>query len=93
MTTSPILVRQMQEMASDALPEKWQNSERAMGGKTTTKIPNLALQEWLEELYFESKRHADLTKKDIVKLGKLVGKLLQFAPGNRAPARAILEDP
>lgn len=93
MITPPILVRQMQEMASDALPERWQYLGSTVGRKTTTEIPSPALQKWLGELYFDSERSADLTKEDIVMLGKLVGKLLQFEPGNRAPVRAILEDP
>lgn len=90
MITPPILIRQMQKMASDTLPERWQDS---IDGKTTTEVPSPALQNWLEELYFDSERSTDLTKEDIVKLGQLLGKLLQFEPAKRVSVREILDDP
>lgn len=40
-----------------------------MDDRITTEIPSFALQKWLEELYFDGERNADLTKEDIVKLG------------------------
>ncbi|KAK9369431.1 kinase-like domain-containing protein, partial [Lipomyces kononenkoae] len=91
--TPTTLVGQMREMASDALPERWQDSYKKMGDRITGEIPGPALQEWLEEMYFDCERNEDLTKEDIVKLGQIIGKLLRFEPSTRASAREILNDP
>jgi hypothetical protein len=53
--------------------------------------PNL--QEWLDEVYFDSALSPDLTREDIVRLGQIVGRLLHFEPSARASARQILNDP
>jgi serine/threonine-protein kinase SRPK3 len=93
MATPVSVVRQMLETASDELPERWQQEWRAMdstwtGGKTVN-----TLQEWLEETYFDGVRKEDLTRDDIVKVGKLVAKLLRFEPERRTSAQEILQDP
>ena len=53
--------------------------------------PNL--QEWLEELYFDSPHSPDLTKEDIARLGQIIRSLLLFEPSARASAKQVLEDP
>ncbi len=50
------------------------------------------LHEWLEEVYFDGDMEVSLTREDIVKVGKLVGKLLQFEPLERASASDLLQD-
>lgn len=50
------------------------------------------LQGWLEELYFDPSKSADMTRKDIVKLGALLRRLLSFAPQRRVSTGEILED-
>ncbi|KKA16432.1 Uncharacterized protein T310_9975, partial [Rasamsonia emersonii CBS 393.64] len=91
--TPTILVGQMREMATDALPERWQDLWKTMDDKAAAEISGPALQEWLEDMYFDGERNEDLTKGDIAKLGQIIGKLLRFEPSTRASAREILNDP
>ncbi|KAJ5547573.1 hypothetical protein N7513_004807 [Penicillium frequentans] len=93
--TPPILISQMHEMASDDLPERWQKIWDKMdkGDGVTAESPGTNLQEWLEELYFDGRHLPDLTREDIVRLGKIIGSLLCFEPSARASARQILDDP
>ncbi|OJD24178.1 CMGC/SRPK protein kinase [Blastomyces percursus] len=92
--TPTILVGQMREVASDDLPERWQGLWHTMnaGDGITTGNTGLNLQEWLEEVYFEGQENPDLTREDIVRLGQIIGKLLQFEPSARASARQVLDD-
>jgi hypothetical protein len=94
MITPAILVGQMRERATDDLPERWQEKWNTMkaedSGATETSGHNL--QEWLEEIYFDSPR-PDLSRQDIVRLGQIVGKLLHFEPSARASAKQVLDDP
>ena len=64
-----------------------------MGGGIVAESSGPGLQEWLEEMYFDGDRKEDLTKKDIVKLGQIIQKLLHFEPSDRASVREILNDP
>lgn len=87
-----ILVRQMLEMASDGLPERWQQRWRAMDSASPGEEASYSLQEWLEEMYFDGERKEDLTRKDIHKVGELVRRMLRFEPSMRASAKEILQD-
>jgi serine/threonine-protein kinase SRPK3 len=49
--------------------------------------------EWLEEICFDGERNEDLTRKAILKVGKLVRSMLLFKPSKRALAKEILQDP
>ena len=80
-------------MASDALPERWQDQWETMNDTTTAEDPGPPLQKWLEETYFDGERKEDLTREDIVQLGQIIGRLLCFEPSARASAREILNDP
>ncbi|KAJ5195449.1 uncharacterized protein N7498_008887 [Penicillium cinerascens] len=93
--TPPILVGQMQEMATDDLPRRWQKIWDTMnkGNDVTAESPGPNLQEWLEEVYFDGRQITDLTRKDIARLGKIIGRLFYFEPSARASARQILDDP
>ncbi|KAJ6114186.1 protein kinase [Penicillium capsulatum] len=93
--TPKILVGQMQEMASDDLPERWQEAWDTMnaGDGIATESTGHNLQEWLEEVYFDGPQSPDLTREDIVRLGQIIGRLLQFEPWTRASARQVLDDP
>ncbi|KAK9237325.1 kinase-like domain-containing protein [Lipomyces kononenkoae] len=91
--TPTILFGQMREMASDAVPERWQDSYKTTDDRITGETSGPALQEWLEEIYFDGERGEDLTKQDIVKPGQIIGRLLRFEPSSRASAREILNDP
>ncbi|KAA8641520.1 uncharacterized protein ATNIH1004_011656 [Aspergillus tanneri] len=90
--TPPILVSQMREMASDALPKRWEVLWKSMDDRATAESPGPALQEWLEEMYFDGERNKDLTKEDILKLGQIIGRLLRFDPSTRLSAWEILDD-
>ncbi|KAL4907061.1 hypothetical protein BDW74DRAFT_190048 [Aspergillus multicolor] len=83
--TPRILVHQRQDLASDALPERWRNAWRTMelDGKS----------EWLGEMYFDGERNEDMTRENMVQLGRIIAKLLRFEPAARASARDILDDP
>ncbi|CAI7610790.1 unnamed protein product [Penicillium palitans] len=93
--TPTILVGQMQEMASDDLPERWHAIWEMMKGDNDeppdTTAPNL--QQWLEELYFDAPQSPDLTREDVARLGQIIGSLLLFEPSARASAKQVLEDP
>ncbi|QQK43759.1 Protein kinase [Penicillium digitatum] len=67
MITPTLLVGQMQEMASDDLPNRWHEIWDKMNGDNDelTDNPAPTLQEWLEELYFGSPQSLDLTREDI----------------------------
>ncbi|PYI06038.1 serine protein kinase [Aspergillus sclerotiicarbonarius CBS 121057] len=93
MVTPAILVGQMQEMASDTLPTRWHGKWKKMDNGRTAETPGPALQEWLEEMYFDGERKEDLTREDVSKLGRILGRLLRFEPYSRASAREILDDP
>lgn len=84
----------MHEMASDDLPKRWQKIWDTMneGDGVTAESPGPNLQEWLEELYFDERQIPDLTREDIVRLGKIIGSLLCFEPSARASARQVLDD-
>ena len=92
MVTPPILVRQMLEMASDGLPERWQPIWCAMDGASPGESSGDTLQGWLEETYFDGERKEDLTREDIVKVGELVSRMLRFEPSSRASAAEIVRD-
>ncbi|KAF7715949.1 Uncharacterized protein PECH_004628 [Penicillium ucsense] len=93
--TTPILISQMQEMASDDLPKRWQKIWDTMdkGDDVTAESSGPNLHEWLEEVYFDGRRTPDLTREDITRLGEIIGRLLCFEPSARASARQILDDP
>ncbi|KGO77099.1 hypothetical protein PITC_024550 [Penicillium italicum] len=93
--TPTILVAQMQEMASDELPERWHEKWETMKSSDDEPTESTApdLQEWLEELYFNSAQIPDLTRQDIVRLGRIIGKLLRLEPSARASAKQVLDDP
>ncbi|EKV16882.1 Protein kinase [Penicillium digitatum PHI26] len=95
MITPTLLVGQMQEMASDDLPNRWHEIWDKMNGDNDelTDNPAPTLQEWLEELYFGSPQSLDLTREDIVSLGRIIGKLLRFELSARASAKQALDDP
>ncbi|ODH48991.1 hypothetical protein GX48_04924 [Paracoccidioides brasiliensis] len=63
------------------------------GESRTTENTGPNLQAWLEEVYFEGMESSNLTREDIVRLGQIIGKLLQFELSVRASARQVLDDP
>jgi serine/threonine-protein kinase SRPK3 len=87
MTTITIFVLQIPEMANDELPELWQQTWRAMDSASPGEKSCYTLQDWLEQIYFDGKRNDDLTREDIVKIGKLVQNILQFESSKRASAK------
>ncbi|XRM38397.1 hypothetical protein ABZX51_001817 [Aspergillus tubingensis] len=91
--TPKILVEQMQKMAGEALPEKWLPLWESMRGKEFTGDRGPGLQGWLEEMYFDGERKEDLSRDDIVELGRIIRKLLRFEPGARASVEEILDEP
>ncbi|PLB46017.1 kinase-like protein [Aspergillus steynii IBT 23096] len=92
-TTPQILVGQMQEITNEMLPERWMGAWEAMRGGDTMEDSGPGLQEWLEKMYFDGERKADLAKEDIVKLGHIIQRLLRFEPSSRASVKEILNDP
>ncbi|BCR88234.1 serine/threonine-protein kinase [Aspergillus chevalieri] len=91
--TPKILVDQMLEMTSEALPERWLGLWEAMGGGVGAESSGPGLQEWLGNMYFDGERREDFTSEDIAKLGQIIRKLLRFEPSARASASEILSDP
>ena len=83
----------MQEMTSEAVPERWLVLWEAMDDGVGAGNSGPGLQEWLEDMYFDGERREDLAGEDIAKLGQIIRKLLRFEPSARASAREILNDP
>ncbi len=50
------------------------------------------LQKWLEEVYFDSDKHADYIREQIVKFGRLVLRLMRYEPSTRITAAEALKD-
>lgn len=102
MLTPGELIGQMEEFATDPLPEGWigpanllrkvpEGSDQTRGEHEQA-VGTHALQQWLEEVYFEEGKKEKLGLEDIRKVGELVRKLLWFEPRSRATASALLED-
>ncbi|GES57037.1 kinase-like protein [Aspergillus terreus] len=91
--TPKILVGQMQEMTNETLPKNWLDQWRKMSGDCSGDSAGPGLQDWLEEMYFDGERKADLTGDDIVQLGRIIRKLLRFEPSARASVKEVLNDP
>ncbi|KAJ5172788.1 protein kinase [Penicillium capsulatum] len=93
--TPKILVDQMLDIATDDLPERWQNIRETMnaGDSKTTEITGPSLQQWLEDMYFDCALKPNLTREAIASLGHIIGRLLRLEPSARASARDILNDP
>lgn len=92
MTTPAILVRQMLETVSDDLPDRWKRDWHAMKETLSDNNSTCSLQDWLEEMYFDGERREDMSRKDITRVGKLIGSMLRMEPSARAPARAVVRD-
>lgn len=80
-------------MAGEALPDRWVPLWESMRGENVTEAGGPGLQEWLEEMYFDGERKEDLSRDDIVEMGRIIRKLLRFEPGARASVEEILNDP
>ncbi|GKZ32254.1 hypothetical protein AbraIFM66950_001534 [Aspergillus brasiliensis] len=91
--TPKILVEQMQEITGEALPERWVPLWESMQGEDVNENRGPGLQDWLEEMYFDGERKEELTRDDIVRLGRIIRKLLRFEPAARALVEEILDDP
>lgn len=102
MLTPGTLIDQMEEMATDRLPERWieqanRLKETSVGsGQTESEEDKTAsndmLQQWLEEVYFDEDKKAELSPEDVCKLGELVRKMLWFEPSSRSTASNLLKD-
>jgi hypothetical protein len=74
----------MQELTNEPLPEIWLGLWEMMSGEVVAENSKTRLQKWLEEMYFDGGRKADLTGQDIARLGHIIQKLLCFEPSARA---------
>ncbi|OJJ49012.1 hypothetical protein ASPZODRAFT_2120726 [Penicilliopsis zonata CBS 506.65] len=90
--TPRMLVDQMQEMTSHALPGRWKDLLTTLEGQSSTETPGPGLQQWLDEMYFDGERKADLTREYIRRLGEIIEMLLRFEPSSRASAGEVLHD-
>ncbi|GCB17428.1 serine/threonine-protein kinase ATG1a [Aspergillus awamori] len=91
--TPRVLVEQMQEITNEALPQRWVPLWESMRGDDATADNGPNLQEWLEEMYFDGERKEELTRDDIMELGRIIRELLRFEPAARASVKEILNDP
>ncbi|KAB8356383.1 hypothetical protein FH972_023966 [Carpinus fangiana] len=92
LTTPRILVKQMLETTRDELPVRWQNSWQSIS-EDSAESNGPALQEWLDEMYFDGERREDLSKSEIRIIGDLIGKLLRLEPTRRMTTAELLRDP
>ena len=94
----------MEELAADRLPGRWIEranrlrepagaTEQAGGERDAAVDPEQALQQWLEEVYFDDgRKKAELSLEDVRKVGELVRKMLWFEPSSRETASRLLTD-
>lgn len=92
MTTPASLVRQMLETVSDDLPDRWKMDWHAMEKSLDESDPTSSLQEWLEEMYFDGERRADLSREDILHVGALIRSMLRMETSARASAKEVVQD-
>lgn len=101
MLTPGVLMSQMEELATDTLPLRWaepaaQLIKKAMekgdieDGQLQKRDPD-ALQQWLETVYFDETKSAELSVEDARILGGMVGKMLRFEPKSRESAARLLD--
>ncbi|KFH40238.1 Serine/threonine-protein kinase-like protein [Hapsidospora chrysogenum ATCC 11550] len=103
--TPGTLIAQMEEFAADRLPERWieranrlrepvgGGTDQAGGKRDAALDTEQALQQWLEEVYFDDgRKKAELSLEDIRKVGDLVRKMLWFEPSSRETASRLLTD-
>ncbi|TGJ80469.1 hypothetical protein E0Z10_g8293 [Xylaria hypoxylon] len=96
MQTPAGLISQMIQFSTDELPDRWEAKWQTMQEKRVQYAdddPPYTLQKWLEEVYFDTQRRCELTKRDIDKIGELVGLLLRWEPARRSSAKDIANDP
>lgn len=95
MITPAGLISQMIEFSTDDLPDRWEAKWQTMLKKPPhdEDYSPCTLQEWLEEVYFDTERRCELTKQDVAKIGELVRRLLRFEPASRSSAKDIANDP
>lgn len=79
-------------MTRNELPERWREAWRPMELLPLGNKPDHMLQDWLEELCFDKKKNADLTRDNMFKVGELVRRMLRFEPSERASAKGIIHD-
>lgn len=91
MLTPSVLVAQMIELTSVKLPPRWQAKMHAM-----TDMPNIdenvSLHKWLEEVYFDNDKQAELTVGEIARIAEAIARMLKFEPSLRAAAGEILAE-
>ncbi|KAI0140538.1 kinase-like domain-containing protein [Xylariaceae sp. FL1272] len=102
MMTPGMLMDQMEELATDKVPERWAKRANCLRGPLVdpgqredehgkTASTN-ALQEWLEEVYFDEEKRAQLSAEDVREIGKLVSAMLRFEPRSRSTASSLLQN-
>ncbi|KAG9255598.1 serine protein kinase [Emericellopsis atlantica] len=102
MLTPGILTGQMEDFATDKLPKRWVERANRLkeesidfvqaGREEEGAVSTHTLQQWLEEIYFDQGKSAELSLEDVRKLAELVSKMLYFEPSSRATASALLKD-
>ncbi|KAH9873391.1 hypothetical protein J1614_005789, partial [Plenodomus biglobosus] len=93
MTTPAILAGQMLETTGEAMPHRWQKAWHAMESASLGEMSGQRIQDWLEEVYFDGDRREDLSRADVVRLGRIISSMLRLEPSARLSAREVLQDP
>ncbi|KAM0209687.1 hypothetical protein ACHAQD_011028 [Fusarium lateritium] len=83
MLTPSNLVGEMMELTSDELPLRWQAKWQSMQDGVPRNDGTYTLQRWLEEVYFNNDKHAELTKEDLTMIGDVMGCMLKLEPSAR----------
>lgn len=88
----------------DTLPDRWKLACQDL--LSNEKRPPLSpsgeqeedrtytLQSWLEETYYNSgvEKRTDLSREEILHVGKVIGRMLRLEPGDREEAGEVLGD-
>lgn len=90
MLTAQILIQQMLAFDTEGLPSRWQFRWQAMKNKLSHEEYSYTLQEWLEEVYFDTGKQAEFTREDIASVGMLIERMLKLEPSARAKAKDAL---
>lgn len=94
MATKKSVIMQMVELVGE-LPSLWKGKE--ITDSISSPIPSdqlenpvfnpAALQEWLEDLYFDPDRTPEFTKEEIVRIGNFIRLLMRLEPAERISAK------
>lgn len=76
------------DMEERARQERW----KAEHGMLAEDEETHSLQEWFEEMYFETEQKTNMDQEEISHIGALIQRMLRLEPAARPSAQELLQD-